>query len=808
VQPNNVNTWLDNTGLAQPWIELFNSGTNTIQLDGLSLSKSYTNLNMWSFPANTFLQPGQFRIVFVDGQPLLSAGSVLHTSFRLEPTNGSIVLSSSNQIFDYINYGSLAPDQSYGSAPDGQLFTRRAFFFPTPGASNNAAPVPIVINEWMASNTKTMTNPLTGTFEDWFELYNAFSEPIDLSGYYLTDEKDNANKWRIPAGTVIAPHSFLLCWADDTTITNNITIGNALHTSFKLSKDGDYLALYTPELQLIDQADFGVQTNDVSAGRFPDGNVNGVHHLMRSATPRTNNIISGNGYAPVLAQPANFVVLEGETVTFTNQATDADLPAQVLTFSLAAGAPEGAQIDADTGVFTWQTAEIHGPGIHQIGIVVSDNSVPPFTDTNTFQVTVNESNAPPSINAITDRTTYADTLVALSVIVTDADLPAQTFTYALLTAPGGANVDGAGMFTWTPSVANAGSTNAITVMVTDSGTPSLSATQSFQIVVNTGIACPGLKGDVTPRGAPNGVVGSTDFTVIGLLYAKLETPLDACELARADCAPIPCGDGKILLGDWVIASRYLSGADPAPQMCGPAGAAPFSGGVGRSKSLAGATARTLSFTNTTIARGTTNWFSVILEAQGDEVAVGFNFIFDTNLLTFVTAKRGSDAEGAANLIIQDTELSQGMIGLALEQYPVLFPAGRREVISVCFEAKAGSNTVNTPLVFADGPGVPLEPDISDSDGNRLPFGYDHGSAKLVSDTDFLFTHLARETNGAVKLQMLGPAGVWQLQSSSNLLNWDPISHLTNTSGEVEYLDGAATNAPSRFYKAVKQVTEN
>ncbi len=803
VQPNNVNTLLDNTGVAQPWIELFNSGTNTIPLDGLSLSKSYTNLNMWSFPPNTLLLPGQFRVVFVDGNPLLSTGSVLHTSFRLDPTNGALVLSISNQILDYINYGALAPDQSYGSTPDGQLFTRQAFFFATPGASNNATPVPVVINEWMASNTKTIVDPLTSQFEDWFELYNAFSQPIDLSGYFITNEKDNHDKWQIPNGTIIAPYSFLLCWADNA-VTNNITTGNALHTSFKLSKSGDYLALYTPAQVLVDQADFSAQTNDVSEGRFPDGNVNGVFFKMRSATPRTNNVIATNGFAPLLYPIANYIVNEGATLTFTNRAFDPDLPAQVLTFSLAPGAPEGAQVDANTGFFSWQTLEIHGPGVYPITVVVSDNSVPSYTDTKTFQVTVNESNTPPSINTITDRTTYADTPVALSVIVTDVDLPAQSFTYELLTPLAGASIDASGLFTWTPTIAQAGTTNPITVKATDSGAPSFSATQSFFIVVNSGVACPGLKGNVSPRGAPDSSVGASDFTLIGRFYAGLATISNACELTRADCSPAPCGDGRIRLGDWVVAGRYAAQLDVPPNLANCSGTNPipqFNGGPGRIKT---AGARTLSFTNTTIARGTTNSFSVILDSQGNENALGFDFIFDTNLLTFVTAQVGADATSAQQFFVNTQELSSGLIGLTLIlPSDATFPAGRREVVKVSFRAHSGSNTASTPLVFADGPEVPIPADITDVIGNSLSFTYRDGSAKLISDTDFLFTGLERQTNG-VKLQMEGPAGVWQLQGSSNLFNWDPIFPLTNTSGAMEYLDSTATNAVQRIYKAVKQ----
>ena len=77
--------------------------------------------------------------------------------------------------------------------------------------------------------------------------------------------------------------------------------------------------------------------------------------------------------------------------------------------------------------------------------------------------------------------------VSLSVIctATDADTPAQTLTYSLLSGPAGAAIGaGSGNFTWRPTSAQADTTNAVSVVVTDSGTPSLSATNSFTVVVN------------------------------------------------------------------------------------------------------------------------------------------------------------------------------------------------------------------------------------------------------------------------------------------------------------------------------------
>ena len=74
----------------------------------------------------------------------------------------------------------------------------------------------------------------------------------------------------------------------------------------------------------------------------------------------------------------NKTVNELSLLTFTATATDSDIPAQTLTFSLDAGAPAGASITTN-GVFTWTPTEAQGPSTNNITIRVSDGM------TNTFE---------------------------------------------------------------------------------------------------------------------------------------------------------------------------------------------------------------------------------------------------------------------------------------------------------------------------------------------------------------------------------------------------------------------------------------
>jgi hypothetical protein len=181
---------------------------------------NYGNLTNWAFPTGAVIRPHEFKVIFADGQTSLSTGDELHTSFSLAPLRGELALSlldtnGEPRILDYLNYDTLAANRAFGSYPDGQSFSREEFFNATPGGTNSrASSLSVVINEWMAGNTRTLRDPLTSKFEDWFELYNYGSEPVDLTGCYLTHSVTNKYEFPIPAGTRIPPGGFLLVWAD------------------------------------------------------------------------------------------------------------------------------------------------------------------------------------------------------------------------------------------------------------------------------------------------------------------------------------------------------------------------------------------------------------------------------------------------------------------------------------------------------------------------------------------------------------------------------------------------------------------
>ena len=141
----------------------------------------------------------------------------------------------------------------------------------------------LFINEFLASNNSVYADEI-GEYDDWVELYNSSSDPIDISGMYLADDlEDNLNI--IPSSnqfsTIVPANGYLIIWFD-----KDLDQG-PLHIGEKLSADGEGVYLYNADRVLIDSVTFGVQETDISMGRYPDGSDRWVK--FTTPTPAKSN---------------------------------------------------------------------------------------------------------------------------------------------------------------------------------------------------------------------------------------------------------------------------------------------------------------------------------------------------------------------------------------------------------------------------------------------------------------------------------------------------------------------------------------
>lgn len=157
----------------------------------------------------------------------------------------------------------------------------------------------VVINEFMASNTKTITDPDYHEYGDWIELYNAGDTPVNLKGYSITDLLSMPKKYIFTTDIIIAAKSYVIIWADDKTA--------GVHANFKLGTSGESIGLFDSSGAVVDTLSFGAQANDVSSGRFPNGA--SAWYKMSPATPGSANLESGitdKLALPALSHPAGF----------------------------------------------------------------------------------------------------------------------------------------------------------------------------------------------------------------------------------------------------------------------------------------------------------------------------------------------------------------------------------------------------------------------------------------------------------------------------------------------------------------------
>ena len=121
-----------------------------------------------------------------------------------------------------------------------------------------------VITELLASNDVGQKDE-DGDRSDWIELFNPGEAPIDLGGWYLTDDANDLNKWRFPNAT-LAARDYLIVYASG---KDRAVPASNLHTNFRLARSGEYLALVKPggaEIAFAHAPQFPRQHADISYG--------------------------------------------------------------------------------------------------------------------------------------------------------------------------------------------------------------------------------------------------------------------------------------------------------------------------------------------------------------------------------------------------------------------------------------------------------------------------------------------------------------------------------------------------------------
>jgi hypothetical protein len=379
---------LDNVGEHSPWIELYNSGPAALNLSGYYLADNYSsNLATWAFPPGTIIGSHEYKLLWADGQPEQGTATDLHSGFALNQS-GQLALvrlvGGQPQITDYLTWRSLGVNLSYGSFPDGQAIDRLVLHNATAGTTNFEQELRVYVNEWMARNSTTLSNAASGNFDDWIELYNAESFPVDLGGYWLTDNGANAMKFHVPSNGQyrIPPRGFLLVWADNQPGLNTPNRPE-LHVNFQLNGSAGDIGLFRPDgVTKVDLITYAAQTNDVSEGRYADGA--NLRYFMTKATPRGPNLVPLYNSAPVFPFIPDQFVEPGRTVTVTVRATDPE--GTTLHYEIVSSATNS--FISQSGVYIWVISPLQPEGDYPVTVQATDSGVPPRSTAATFVMSV------------------------------------------------------------------------------------------------------------------------------------------------------------------------------------------------------------------------------------------------------------------------------------------------------------------------------------------------------------------------------------------------------------------------------------
>lgn len=130
----------DEAGEFDDWIEIYNAGSEAIDIGGMYLSDDLANPTLFQIPATdsaaTTILPGGFLVLWADNDPVQG---ILHTTFKLSAGGESLGLfagdDQDNVLIDSYSFGEQVDDVSMGRLPDGSS-NWASFTTPTPGGSN------------------------------------------------------------------------------------------------------------------------------------------------------------------------------------------------------------------------------------------------------------------------------------------------------------------------------------------------------------------------------------------------------------------------------------------------------------------------------------------------------------------------------------------------------------------------------------------------------------------------------------------------------------------------------------------------
>ena len=239
----------DEDGDFSDWIELYNQSGEAVSLAGWTISDKESKLG-WPLP-ELMLEPGQRLLLFASGKD--RQGEQLHTDFALSGEEGVYLRNEHGTLLSSALCGDCEADVAMALQADGSY---EPSLCPTPGYENSKAGYgafqeslssesPLVINEVVVFNRSTL--PQKDAYYDWVELKNVSSQPLLLSDYCLSDDRDDPVQFCLPEQELQPGELWVVFCTKE-----QPALPSAVSTGFGLDDGNEQLYLSDNQGQLLD----------------------------------------------------------------------------------------------------------------------------------------------------------------------------------------------------------------------------------------------------------------------------------------------------------------------------------------------------------------------------------------------------------------------------------------------------------------------------------------------------------------------------------------------------------------------------
>lgn len=246
------------------WFEVINVSDKPVNLAGYEVAKTANATNVFTFPDMT-LQPKECALIFADSKLRNTAGEELHAPFRISSAGDTLMLfNAAGTAVDTVNVPRLNSDAAYIRKSTDVWEVGTAVTPEMENTQENAelltqtvADSPVLVMEISAAGQHSIADE-NGEYADYIILKNVSSSPVDMSGWYISDNERDIRKWRFPAITIEAGETITVFASGKDRSAEK----DKLHTNFGLSSEGEIVVLSDPKGRRMDRVDYGLMKRD------------------------------------------------------------------------------------------------------------------------------------------------------------------------------------------------------------------------------------------------------------------------------------------------------------------------------------------------------------------------------------------------------------------------------------------------------------------------------------------------------------------------------------------------------------------